>query len=249
MWVRASVAFLAGMLVTACGAAVPAGDDALNKDIAKPVPPPAVTLTNKWTVLHLAGKGDRTARPLSKQSKLQPLDGFELTGPEPGHAFILGNFLGDGTWGVINGAVQLAGGKNAALRLARANSFELEGTMEMDGFGGWFLLVGWDDGRGYSISNVTMKESGSPWFITEYRGGVAIPETNQVVARHDWHRLQPFKVTVKENELTFTLGKLNLLEQQALADYTEGDVIFGVYDTRYGPRPVKIQSLRIRALE
>jgi hypothetical protein len=230
------------------GGAIVAADD-LDKDLNKPIPAKTTALTKNWTVLHLGNRRDQSSKPLPKQSKLQPLDEFELTGPEPGHAFVLGNFVSDGTWGVINGAIQLAGGRNGAVRLARAGDFELEGTIEMDRYGGWFLLVGWDEGRGYSISNVTMKESGSPWFITEYRGSTAIPESHQVVARHDWERSQVVKVSVKNKVLTFTLGKLEVLKEQKLENYEEGDVIFGVYDTRYGPRPVKIHALRIRALE
>lgn len=236
----------AGLLL-ACSA-IAAADD-LDKDLNKPVPAKTAALTKNWTVLHLGNRRDLSAKPLPKQSKLQQLDEFELTGPQPGHAFVLGNFVSDGTWGVINGAVQLAGGRNGAVKLARANNFELEGTIEMERYGGWFLLVGWDEGRGYSISNVTMKESGSPWYITEYRGSTAIPETHQEVARHDWERSQVVKVSVKDKVLTFALGKFEVLKEQTLENYAEGDVIFGVYDTRYGPRPVKIHALRIRALE
>ena len=92
-----------------------------------------------------------------------------------------------------------------------------------------------------------MKESGSPWFITEYRGDAAIDGAHQQLDGHEWRREQSFHVTVRQNELNFRVGNVQVLEGQQLTNYSTGDVIFGVYDTRYGPRPVRITALRIRA--
>lgn len=208
-----------------------------------------LTVTDSWEYLHRAGRRARGRRPLPANSRIEPLDDLRFTGPAPGHPFVLGNYVADGTWGVVNGGIQLVDGYNAAFRLATARDFELEGTIDMREYGGWFLLIGWRDGRGYSISNVTMRESGSPWFITEYRGDAAIPEAHEEIIQHEWRREQEFTVTVKENLLTFTLGRLDVLDEQALPNYDGGDVIFGVYDTRYGPRPVSIRVLRIRSLD
>lgn len=180
---------------------------------------------------------------------MQPIDDLKFTGPAPGHSFVLGNFVADGEWGVVDGGIQLVDGYNAALKLATAKDFELDGVIDMRDYGGWFLLLGWHDGRGYSVSNVTMRESGSPWFISEYRGSVAIPEAHEEITQHEWRHEQEFKVTVREQQLTFTLGRFKVLDDELLPDYDAGDVIFGVYDTRYGPRPVSIRSLRIRGLE
>lgn len=219
------------------------------EDTEDPPDKPELTVTTTWTDLHRSGRRARGRRPLPANSPLEPLDDLRFTGPDPGHAFVLGNYVADGEWGVVNGGIQLVDGYNAAFKLATAGDFELEGVIDMRDYGGWFLLLGWHDGRGYSVSNVTMRESGSPWFITEYRGSVANPEAHEHIISHEWRREQEFKVVVKENRLTFTLGRFDVLEDQALAGYQAGDVIFGVYDTRYGPRPVSIRSLRIRSLD
>jgi hypothetical protein len=54
---------------------------------------------------------------------------------------------------------------------------------------------------------------------------------------------------VKDKELNLSVGKIKVLKEQLLSNYTEGDIILGVYDTKYGPRPLQIHSLRIRNLE
>ncbi|REJ82081.1 MAG: hypothetical protein DWQ34_08030 [Planctomycetota bacterium] len=208
-----------------------------------------VTITSRWKVLHKTGRRAQGVRPIAQSAPITPLDDLEFTGPAPGHPFVLGKYAADGKWAVVNGGIQLVEGHNAALKLARAKDFELEGVIEMQDYGGWFLLVGWDQGRGYSISNVTMKESGSPWFITEYRGDTAIEDAHYQLEGHEWRREQPFRVTLRDGELEFQVGKAKVLEGQRLENYSTGDVIFGVYDTRYGPRPVRITALRIRALE
>ncbi|MEX0585428.1 MAG: hypothetical protein WD176_02200, partial [Pirellulales bacterium] len=118
----------------------------------------------------------RGQRALPENGPLVNVRQLELTGPAPGHPFILGHYSDDGKWGFVDGSVVRVDGRNAALKLGRAEHFELEGVVEMGDEGGWFLLVGWDEGRGYSIINIGFRESPSPWFITEYRGGAAIAD-------------------------------------------------------------------------
>jgi len=196
----------------------------------------APQLSPKWLPLYVAGRPARNIQPLTAKDKLVQLDAFELTGPEPGHPFVLGNFVSDGQWGIVAGGVQRTGGKNAVLELARGDQFELQGVMEQIGLGGWFLLIGWDDGHGYCLSNVLMKESGAPWFLTEFPS-------------FEWQREQPFQLQVADNKLTFNVGQTTVLEQQELKNYQPGAVILGTYDTRYGPRGVRLTSLRGRALK
>jgi hypothetical protein len=209
-------------------------------------------LTTRWTTLYRAGRASPQARPLPANGPLYPYAEMQFTGPMPAHPFVLGNFAADGKFGIVNGGVELISGKNAALRLVeQAGDFELEGRIAMKDFGGWFLLVGWDEeaGNGYAIHNCTMKESGSPWFITELRGREAVQGTNQELKQLEWRRFQDVKVSVQESKLLFQLGGFKVLDNETLPNYRPGAIVFGVYDTKYGPRPVHIESLRVRAPE
>jgi hypothetical protein len=226
--------------VSSSNAAPPA--ESGEKPTAKP------KLDTNWHVL-VADSLRRTRsrlRALPENAPIKPLSDFELTGPKPGDSFQLGNFVTDGKWGIQDGGVVRIDGRNAALKLGRAENFELEGNIELGEEGGWFLLVGWDEGRGYSIMNIGFRESPSPWFITEYRGSAAITDAHQEVAKHAWRNEQALSLTVKQQELNLKVGKVSVLKQQMLPNYAEGDIILGVYDTKYGPRPLRIRSMRIR---
>lgn len=201
-----------------------------------------------WTPLLTPGRGTPKPLPIPNSSKLLSIEELQFIGPEPGHPFVLGQFAVDGRFGLVNGGLQLIDGKNAAVQLAWGDQFELEGIMEQAEVGGWFLLFGWDQGRGYSVCNVTLRDSGSPWFVSEYRGNQAISDRTQEFQKFDWRREQPFKVTVRENELTFEVGRFKVIDGHPLPAYSPGAIILGVYDTRYGPKPIRVKSLRIRSL-
>lgn len=209
-------------------------------------------LTTRWTQLLRASQPVPHPRPIPANAPLKPLADFSLTGPMPAHPFVLGNFAVDGQFGIVGGGIELAEGRNAALQLVPlADQFELEGRIAMKDFGGWFLLVGWNNetGNGYVVHNCTMKESGSPWFLTEMRGRKAVEGTNQELKQLEWKQIQDVRVSVRESKLTFQLGPTKVLDRESLPNYQPGALIFGVYDTRYGPRPVHLDSLRIRAIE
>lgn len=225
------------LILVSCG--IVAADD----------PPP---LTTRWTTILRASRPAPQPRPLPAGAAVKSLTEFSFTGPMPAHPFVLGNFAADGEFGVVNGGLELVTGRNAALQLVPlADQFELEGRIAMKDLGGWFLLVGWNDetGNGYAVHNCLMKESGSPWFITELRGRKAVEGTNQELKQLEWKRIQDVRVTVRDSQLTFQLGPTKVLDGEMLPNYQPGSIIFGVYDTRYGPRPVHLDSLRIRAVE
>ncbi|WP_437192117.1 hypothetical protein [Planctomicrobium sp. SH527] len=182
-----------------------------------------------------------------KSLRVKELHNLEFTGPKPSHPFVLGNFSSDARWAVVNGYLQSVSGNDGAIQLAWANEFQLDGVIEQAGVGGWFMLVGWDEGRGFAIHNVTMKESGSPWFITEFRGGKAIEGRFQEFPKFEWKGEQPFQLQIVDEKLTLTIGRHRLFEEQVLPGYTEGQIILGIHDTRYGPRPLRIKSLKIQS--
>lgn len=209
-------------------------------------------LSGRWTNLFRPTRVTPQPLPLPPAGTIQPLAELQFTGPRPAHPFVLGNFAADGRFGLVGGGIERVEGRNAAIRLCPlADQFELEGRIAMKDYGGWFLLVGWDEelGNGYAVHNCTMKESGSPWFITEMRGRTAVDETTQELKQHEWRLMQEAKVRIQDNKLSVQLGAAKVLDQELLPNYRPGAVIFGVYDTRYGPRPVRVESLRIRGLE
>ena len=205
---------------------------------------PSVTLTSKWQTLYVPKRGIGTGQ-MPKNSPLEVLTDFEVTGPRPGHPFEFGEFKSIGRWGEMRGALQTSG-KNAVLRIARAEDFTLEGQFFGEGLGGWFLLVGWDTGHGYGLMNVTLKESGSPWLISEFRDSKAIEPTYTELHRLNWKGVQPLRLTVADKKLSLQVGKEVVAEEFELPNYHEGDIILGTYDTRYGPKQARIHSLRIR---
>jgi hypothetical protein len=221
---------------------------AADKPNAKPPAEKAFTLTSKWVVLVNPVAKIRGARPLPEKGLIQNFPELRFTGPKPGHPFVLGDFTDDGDFGLVDGALQLVSGANAAVQLPEADEFELEGIIEHTEYGGWFMAVGWSDGRGYVLSNATMKESGSPWFLSELRGNSTIPDGTEDLDHFEWLRSQPFRLSVINKELTLEVGKRTVADHIAISNYDKGRVLLGVYDTRYGPKKLRIHSLRMRSL-
>jgi hypothetical protein len=222
----------------------PAGDDAPVEVPAVPV----VNITDKWSVLVNPLRPRPGVVEFTDKSPIQNVSEFKLVGPSVGHPFCLGEYIVNGKWSTVQGAVQVTEGKNALLSLATADEFEMEGVIHQQGNGGWLMLLGWNQGHGYSLSNVSLITSGAPWFICEYRAAEAITATNNEVKQFNWKDDQPFRMIVKDKLLSVTVGKTPIVEEYPLDNYTAGQIFLGTYDTKYGPRPVKVKSLRIRAL-
>jgi hypothetical protein len=203
----------------------------------------------QWTVLHAQRRPTRNPVRLPRNAPVVSLEEFQFIGPEPSHRFVLGNFAVDGEFGLNGGYLQPIKGRNAALQLAWADQFELQGTMEQTGLGGWFLLIGWDEGRGHAIFTFSTRESGSPWFVSEFRGTRAIEGRTVKFPRFEWKGEQPFRIAVQQDELSITVGNFKVLEDYPLENYSPGRIVLGVYDTEYGPKPLRIKELRIRARE
>jgi len=241
--------FLAGRYVVAALLTAPLVLAADKPTVKQGASEKTYTLPNKWVVLVNPTAKIRGRRPLPEKGLLQNFPELRFTGPKPGHPFILGDFADDGDFALVDGALQLVSGASAAVQLPEADQFELEGVMEHTDFGGWFMAVGWGEGRGYVLSNVTMKESGSPWFVSELRGGSAIPDGTEALDHFEWLRSQPFRLSVSHNELTLEVGKKTVADHVSLPNYAKGRVLLGVYDTRYGPKKLRVLSLRMRSLD
>ena len=213
-----------------------------------PADPPTdykgVVAEEEWTVLHRQLRA-RGTRPLPREGKLTTVDDLVITGPRPGHPFVLGNYAPEGHFGLVDGYIQMISGKEAALDMCWADEFELEGIMDQDKYGGWFFIIGYDAGHGYIISNVNMIESGSPWFVTEIRGNKSIEGKTTEYDDFFWKREQSFLMKVVDQQLTLKVGKFDVLDVE-LPNYKPGRIVFGIYETKYGTKPIRIKSLRVR---
>lgn len=203
---------------------------------------------NDWSVLHLMKKPNAKPRLLSKDSRLSVLHSLKLTGAGLGNSYLLGEFSSESSWYIDKGYLQPVEKTDSALRIGAVEDFELQGIWSAEGLGGWYILLGWNNGHGYALENVTFVSSGSPWHIAEHRGGMGIKNSHVEVCRFDWKGNQPFRLTVKNKQLSMQIGNKKLINGHNLANYAAGDLIVGTYHGRFEPKPLKIRSLRIKSL-
>jgi hypothetical protein len=161
---------------------------------------------------------------------------------------LLGQFAINGEFGIAGGLLTRVTGANAAIEVAEAENFELEGMIQAEGTGGWFILVGWKDGTGHALFQIGTRTSGCPWFHCYFKEGVADKDSHVEFGRIEWKGPQPLALSVNDKAVTLKVGTSKLANQLALRDYTPGGILIGTYDTQYGPRNVQIQSLRIKKI-
>ena len=188
-------------------------------------------------------------RPLPKNSLIESLENFTITGAHKNHSNRLNKIVCDGQWGISQGALTQISGREAAIKIGRAENFELEMGIQAKGYGGWFILFGFDQGHGFGIYNVTMKTSRSPWFITEFRDNKGIMASDQELISYEFKGKEALRMKVLNNKVTLTIGNQKILDNIEFAGIHEGDIILGTYDTQYGPKPVKIYGIRLRTLQ
>lgn len=203
----------------------------------------------KWEVLHVQPKGLPVpgVTKLPAKGTIQNLETLEFTGPQtPEDTFVIGKFFLNGTFGVEDGVIHRTAGANAAITLGSAEDFELEGLVDAEGLGGWFWLVGYEDGSGYLLSYAGKKKSDCYWRVTQLSRGQVVPDTDEVFNTHTWKAPQPLRLVVKDKHLSMWVGNSRLANELELPEYTAGEIVTGTYDTRYGALDVKFHSLRIK---
>ncbi len=200
----------------------------------------------KWQYLFRASSKVAGTRPLPENSGIQSLKEFTITGEYEKDVNRLNRVICDGEWGISHGVLTQISGRAAAIKLGRGKNFELEAGIDAQGIGGWFLLFGYDQGHGYGIYNVTLKTSGSPWFLIEFRDKKGVTGSDQEIGRYESRGKESLKLRVVENKVSMTIGNRKLLEDIELTSFHEGDIILGTYDTQYGPKPVKVYGIRLR---
>ncbi len=217
-------------------------------DAAKPPKKPQVKF-GKWQYLFRASSNDFGTKSLPGNSIIKPLEKFTIKGVHEKDVNRLNHVICDGRWGISQGVLTQLSGRAAAIKLGRADNFELEAGIDAKGIGGWFLLFGYDEGHGYGIYNVTLKTSGSPWFLTEFRDQKGVEGTDREIGRYESRGKESLKLRVFDGKVTMSIGNRMLLENVELTSLHEGDIILGTYDTQYGPKPVKIYGLRLRTIK
>lgn len=179
---------------------------------------------------------------------LTPIPDYRLQGPYEDSPLFLSKFATDTNWDVKDRMLQVPSGRNAVLKLGRAENFVLEGEADLTGPGGMFFILGENDEHGYGLAATTMVKSGCPWQLFEFRGREAIDDSMVELAKYEPLRPEPFRLSVADHRLSLTIGRIEVFKEVPLANYHEGDILIGVYDTRYGPKRVKIKTMRAKAL-
>jgi hypothetical protein len=208
-------------------------------------------LSPGWNVLLSPPDRSPQPRPLPEGAPLRTVEKLTLLGPHEGHPFFLGPFETNGRWELAEGELRVAGGPNALLELPEADQFDLEGVFASERLGGMLFLIGWTaDNSGYALYNPTMKTeaSGSPWQLCRMRHGRFVPGTDQEVARQEWQGVRSIRLSVRDERLSLAIGPIRLIEDLPLPEYQPGKLLLGTYDTRYGPKNLRIRSLRIREI-
>ncbi|WP_144992339.1 hypothetical protein [Polystyrenella longa] len=209
--------------------------------------------SGKWTVRFISQNASPKPSLLPKNSGLDILLDLQMVGAKQDNPHLLGHFNSEAAWYVQQGYLLPVDKKDSALRIATVKDFELQGIWNVEGRGGWFILLGYDDGHGYVLENTRFisKESGGPWHLSELRGGRGLPETFDKVChehKYEWKGDQPIRLTVQDKQLSLKVGEKDLLKEVPLANYGPGELIVGTFKGKYDPKPLKIKSLRIRSL-
>lgn len=172
---------------------------------------------------------------------------FVGVGPILKDPFHIHDYQPDGDWSIVNRQL-VPVGKNSLLGLGEADEFELEAVLSAEGLGGWLVVFGWqpEEKSGAVAYNVTLVKSGSPWHLDFVHDGHVTLEEHREVARFEWKGVQRLQMAVIEKKIYLAVGDRVLYDGLDVPDYEQGLVALGTYDTRYGPKPLRIASLRIR---
>lgn len=208
---------------------------------------PTRTVSTDWTVLWDSQAAPEQLERLSAELGLPGATPLELRGPG-GDRHTMAEYKATGSFVVEKGVLKPAGPDQAALRLARvADDFELSGTMDAGGAGGWFFFVGTNREHGYLLYSITLRTSSS-LTLQETHPGRAATRVERLAAPR-WSGPQDFQLTVQDRKLTFRVGEKVLADGVSLPRYSGGDLFLGTARTGYGTANIKIHSLRLRALE
>lgn len=202
-----------------------------------------------WEILFYPQDENFNKRTLPDEFPMKIINDVHLEGVNKSDPFLFNDFHSSGLWGINKGRLTVTAGSDTMLQLGEAKDFELEGIIDAEGLGGWFILFGWNDDKGFMLYNVTLKKSGSPWMFTEIRGSRVVEGTHGEINRYDWKEDKPLYFQVKDNKVSLRADQFKIADEIELPNYEGGEIFIGTYKTRYGPKQIRVKSLRIKNIE
>lgn len=160
----------------------------------------------------------------------------------------MGQFRIDGEFIIRNGYLQREFGNSALLHLPQAENFDLEGVIQLDGPGGWLMLLGWDiDSKsGYAVYNTQSKVSWSRWYVVEIKDGKAVTNSEKMLVDKRVDGEGALRMSVENKNFFLQVAGAYVLRDQELPNYKEGHVAIGTFSPNYGPRNFGVKSLRMK---
>jgi hypothetical protein len=210
-----------------------------------------IELTRRWKTLLLLRSSRHKTKPIPADMPLQPVINMTFAGPHPGHPHLLGKYDADGRFILHQGYLQQESGKAALVQLPKADSFDLEGIVNLKGEGSWLILLGWnaETNSGYCLYQPQLRVSGGPFHICRIEKGKTVPKSDQEIANVDLNGEGALRIRVLEKALSLQVLDQAIARDYFLKNYQPGHIMIGTYNSRYGPKKLGIRSLRIRKVE
>ncbi|QDT63686.1 hypothetical protein [Calycomorphotria hydatis] len=202
---------------------------------------PELPLNDTWSVIV-------PQRGVPKEPKFDVPQNFIFSGPS-NDPNVIGRYSGDGTFSVRRNLFRQASGNTAVVRLGTTQDFALEGVANLDGLGGWFLMMGWDGSNGHILSNSSLRKN-DYWRVYSVKEGQCElfsldVLTDQLLPRGK----QPIWITLDDGKLSLRVGQNVIVQNYELDNTQRGDLILGTFRNQYGLKLLQWQSLRVKSLD
>jgi len=216
-----------------------------------PPDPLDVELTPRWKTLLLLRSPRHKSQPIPADMPMRAMINMTFEGPHPDHPHLLGKYDANGRFILHQGYLQQESGKAALVQLPKADSFDLEGIVNLKGEGSWLILLGWntETNSGYCLYQPQLRVSGGPFHICRIENGKTVPNSDRELANVDLNGEGALRIQVLEKDLSLQVLDKLIVRDYTLKDYQPGHILIGTYNSRYGPKKLGIRSLRIRKAE
>lgn len=211
-----------------------------------------VKLSRRWQPLFVVMNSTPVQDLPEEYLVSSSIGGVKFEGPHS-DVNLLGKFETNGVFVLGSGVVHRQVGNNALLQLPSAETFDLEGLVDVGDLGGMLILVGWNNqtNSGHAIYSVGMKSSGDPWRICRIENGKAVTGSDRLILKKKIRGEGAFRLKVEEKGgkylLSLAHGDQVILMNLSLDKYKAGSVLIGSYAAGYGGKNLKFRSLRMRS--
>lgn len=210
-----------------------------------------IELTERWKTLLLLRNKRQKSQPIPADMPVRAVINMSFEGPHPTHPHLLGKYEADGRFIMHEGCLQQESGHSALIQLPTADSFDLEGLVNLKGEGSWLILLGWDveTNSGYCLYQPQLRVSGGPFHICRIEKGKTVTDSDREIANVDLNGEGALRIRVLEKELSMQVLDQLIVHDYTLKHYQPGAIMIGTYNSRYGPKKLGIASLRMRLAE